>query len=260
METQLKTTKGRRDTGQWLAETMWRLGTMCSYTSQEPSEEGIADLETNPNTCRQDCHPAPHRGLHSSRQREQETWSNTCAQVWRLSSPGAMGPFLTRHVWCEICPLETNLPRAWQVLTLRGQSSGVSWCCGETEACRECLCRSGHHAYSVNVSGWELPSPRWTSEVFVITLVDRRSPTTLRLKDNDQGTTCVWRYLNQWPLYLLDFWTSVNVPSELKAPESFGGTLLFQAGALGFIHFQGSCAAAPTKLYPQNLMDAYAIK
>ena len=47
---------------------------------------GIADLETNPNTCRQGCHPAPHTGLHSSRQREQETWSQNSKTVPRYGA------------------------------------------------------------------------------------------------------------------------------------------------------------------------------
>lgn len=45
---------------------------------------------------------------------------------------------------------------------------------GEAEAGGERLRRAGHHADAVNVPRWELSPPRRTSEVFVVTLVDKR--------------------------------------------------------------------------------------
>lgn len=57
-------------------------------------------------------------------------------------------------------------------LTFGGQSPGVSGRRGETKSGGERLCRAGHHTYTVDVSGWELPPPGRTSEVFVITLTD----------------------------------------------------------------------------------------
>lgn len=157
---------------------------MCRVTRRgqqaQDLQRGIADLETNPNTCRQDCHPEPHRGLHSSRQREQETWSQHSKEQQRrrsgvvlrsASATGGRGVLFTKcHVlydtekkkqsicqWVNRCHTWDKVRR--RALTLRGQSSGVTRRRGQTESSRERLCRPGHHTYTVNVSGWELPPP-----------------------------------------------------------------------------------------------------
>lgn len=170
---------------------MWRGGgggSVCRVTHRgqqaQDLQRGIADLETNPNTCRRDCHPEPHRGLHSSRQREQETGSQhrkerhtaalRCgALISRCNGHVTWHPLLLGVTWGD------NKVQRW-ALTLRGQSSGVTGRRGQTESSGERLCRPGHHTYTVNVSGWELPPPRWTSEVFVIALKNRRTSHTFR--------------------------------------------------------------------------------
>lgn len=106
---------------------------MCRVTRRgqqaQDLQRGIADLETNPNTCRQDCHPAPHRGLHSSRQREQETWSQQqqgaatpalrCAALIYRCNRGHF--FLEKcHVLYKTTPLKKNdLPMGEQVSHVR---------------------------------------------------------------------------------------------------------------------------------------------
>lgn len=62
-----------------------------------------------------------------------------------------------------------------RALTFGGQPSGVSGRRGETESGGERLRRAGHHTYTVNVSGWELPPPGRTSEVFVVALADTKT-------------------------------------------------------------------------------------
>lgn len=82
-------------------------------------------------------------------------------QGWRVfKSTAATAPFLTGDATRE------------RALTFGGQPSGVSGRRGETESGGERLRRAGHHTYTVNVSGWELPPPGRTSEVFVVALTD----------------------------------------------------------------------------------------
>lgn len=142
--------RGEYGTGQWFAGGPTSPG-------WGPSWEGRADLETNPNTCRRNCHPAPHRGLHGSRQREQETWSHNTARVQRLRPR---------------CGESKTEARSGGQLTLGGQPSGVAGRGGETEAGRERLGRAGHHADPMDVPRWKLPPPRRTPEVLVVALAD----------------------------------------------------------------------------------------
>lgn len=84
---------------------------------------------------------------------------------WRVfKSTGATAPFLAGD--------DATRERA---LTFGGQPSGVSGRRGEAESGRERLCRAGHHTYTVNVSGWELPPPGRTSEVFVVALAGTKT-------------------------------------------------------------------------------------
>lgn len=79
------------------------------------------------------------------------------------------GVFLNPQLqWRRFSPRE-------RALTFGGQPSGVSGRRGETESGGERLRRAGHHTYTVNVSGGELPPPGRTSEVFVVALADTKT-------------------------------------------------------------------------------------
>lgn len=121
----------------------------------------------------------------SERTRDMVTTQQHSAQVWRSDLPVQQGALCTKcQVRYQTTPLVINdiicrWANAWDEVqrrapTLGGQSSGVTRRRGQAEASRERLCRSGHHTYTVNISGWELPPPRRTSEVLVITLTRRR--------------------------------------------------------------------------------------
>lgn len=74
--------------GEWLArDHVMRREDMLNHSDPRNLQGSIADLETSPNTCHQDCRPEPHRGLQSSRRREQETQSELQLAVLSRTAP-----------------------------------------------------------------------------------------------------------------------------------------------------------------------------
>lgn len=101
------------------------------------------------------------RASYRTAQQPSERTRNRGGRVFK--STGATAPFLAGEA------------RRERALTFGGQPSGVSGRRGETESGGERLRRAGHHTYTVNVSGWELPPPGRTSEVFVVALADTKT-------------------------------------------------------------------------------------
>lgn len=120
-----KTTEGGYIAGELATDHVMRRENMFSAhwaTKPRNLQRSIADLETSPNTCHQDCRPAPHRGLQSSRRREQETQSEL-SQTAELPALSRTAPTQTcTSAPAFLCTWKRNKSCVWYRLSPSGGS------------------------------------------------------------------------------------------------------------------------------------------